>query len=168
MAIKVVSQVSLNIQIMLIYSGFLTFADCETPFRIFRNMVSSAPCPHRLFRHTTFCRNFRYYTRHISSPLFHPEQILKQIAVRSRPYQFQNQSLPEHLVYQQPIRLNVTFPHALVISGVGKSMIPIRIRQRLFAAQQRDHFLQFLRIAASLDCKLVISFELPRKLRLKH
>ena len=28
--------------------------------------------------------NFRYYTRQISSPLFHPELISKQIAMRSR------------------------------------------------------------------------------------
>src|SRR5699024_4829153 len=94
---------------MLIYGGFLTFADCETSFRIFRNMVSPTPCTNCLFRHATFYCNFRYYTRQISSPLFHPELISKQIAMRSRPYQFQNQSLPNNFIDQQPVRLDVTF-----------------------------------------------------------
>ena len=31
----------------------------------------------------------------LSSPLFHPELISKQIAMRSRPYQFQNQTNPQ-------------------------------------------------------------------------
>nr|ACI02027.1 hypothetical protein [uncultured bacterium] len=149
---------------MLIYGGFLTFADCETSFRIFRNMVSPTPCTNCLFRHATFYCNFRYYTRQISSPLFHPELISKQIAMRSRPYQFQNQSLPNNFIDQQPVRLDVTFSHVLIISGISESMISIRLRQRLLVTQQRDHFLQLLRIAASLDRKLVISFELPRKL----
>lgn len=153
---------------MLIYGGFLTFADCETSFRIFRNMVSPTPCTNCLFRHATFYCNFRYYTRQISSPLFHPELISKQIAMRSRPYQFQNQSLPNNFIDQQPVRLDVTFSHVLIISGISEGMISIRLRQRLLVTQQRDHFLQLLRIAASLDRKLVISFELPRKLRLKH
>ena len=148
---------------MLIYGGFLTFADCETSFRIFRNMVSPTPCTNCLFRHATFYCNFRYYTRQISSPLFHPELISKQIAMRSRPYQFQNQSLPNNFIDQQPVRLDVTFSHVLIISGISESMISIRLRQRLLVTQQRDHFLQLLRIAASLDRKLVISFELPRK-----
>ena len=136
--------------------------------RIFRNMVSPTPCTNCLFRHATFYCNFRYYTRQISSPLFHPELISKQIAMRSRPYQFQNQSLPNNFIDQQPVRLDVTFSHVLIISGISESMISIRLRQRLLVTQQRDHFLQLLRIAASLDRKLVISFELPRKLRLKH
>ena len=84
------------------------------------------------------------------------------------PYQFQNQSLPNNFIDQQPVRLDVTFSHVLIISGISESMISIRLRQRLLVTQQRDHFLQLLRIAASLDRKLVISFELPRKLRLKH
>ena len=153
---------------MLIYGGFLTFADCETSFRIFRNMVSPTPCTNCLFRHATFYCNFRYYTRQISSPLFHPELISKQIAMRSRPYQFQNQSLPNNFIDQQPVRLDVTFSHVLIISVISESMISIRLRQRLLVTQQRDHFLQLLRIAASLDRKLVISFELPRKLRLRE
>lgn len=49
---------SLNAPIMLIYNGFLAFADCETSFRIFRNMVSPTPTAYRLFRHSTFSRNF--------------------------------------------------------------------------------------------------------------
>ena len=100
--------------------------------------------------------------------LYRPTASPARCDILSCPYQFQNQSLPNNFIDQQPVRLDVTFSHVLIISGISESMISIRLRQRLLVTQQRDHFLQLLRIAASLDRKLVISFELPRKLRLKH
>ena len=93
---------------------------------------------------------------------------LQDDSITVNDFTIQNQSLPNNFIDQQPVRLDVTFSHVLIISGISESMISIRLRQRLLVTQQRDHFLQLLRIAASLDRKLVISFELPRKLRLKH
>ena len=62
--------------------------------------------------------------------------------MRSRPYQFQNQSLPNNFIDQQPVRLDVTFSHVLIISGISESMIPIRLRQRQF---KRDYKLAIKR-----------------------
>jgi len=42
-------------------------------------------------------------------------------------------------------------------------MITICLWQRFLIAEQRNYFFQLLWVAASLDCKRVISFELPRK-----
>lgn len=112
-------------------------------------------------------------TRHIllQFPLLHPPNIITTLSsgvnLKTNRYEIpslsiSNQSLPNNFIDQQPVRLDVTFSHVLIISGISESMISIRLRQRLLVTQQRDHFLQLLRIAASLDRKLVISFELPR------
>ena len=49
----------------------------------------------------------------------------KQIAMRTCPNQFQNQSLSINLVNEQPIRLNVTLPHVLIVSGICEGVILI-------------------------------------------
>lgn len=95
-----------------------------------------------------------------------PARRSKQIAVGTGSNQLQNQGVPNHLVDEQPVRLDVALAHILIVSGIRKRVIPIGLRQRLLAAQERDDSFQFLRVAAPLQRKLVISPELPRKLRL--
>ena len=54
---------------------------------------------------------------------------LKQIAMRSRPGEIQNQLIPVHLVYQQPIWRNMALTTPRIVTG--KLMIPVLRWQRL-------------------------------------
>ena len=82
----------------------------------------------------------------------------EQIAMRACPNKSQNELLLTHLIDQQPVRLDVTFPHSFVVAS--QRMVTIFGRKWFTICKYGNDVSQKLRIASSLEGTFVVLLEL--------
>ena len=82
--------------------------------------------------------------------------------------QFKDQCFLHYLIDQKPVRLDMAFPHTLIVTGSGQGVVTVLFRQGLLCAEQCDHGLELFGVTAAFDCKLIILFELAGEFRFKH